>query len=454
MTTKLDVLNLEADSHPARDRQMATLVCNYLRYQGYNVMEGYFFNGYHLMNIYKPTVLFISNAIGSRINHRLMKYAYYKKILGVSLVSEGNFTDGKENVTQFLWGWNKDKFLYETIHMQWTERTRTLSLTYFPELKDKIKASGGVGFDVYKIVTRPKKLDFLQKYHKEKYKKVIGVGCWNFGLFYSEDPRYSYYQDKFSEAILNRFKEDGIAFNKIICSIIEKNSDILFLLKEHPTSLLGRKASAIEGTEQFSNALIIKNEESIFDCISISDFWIAYESTTALESWLLEKQTCLLNPSGVNFPRDNLYKGSPNFSSINELQQAIDVFFTTGRLLRFDTLEPQRRKIINDVIQWDDGLNHVRAGNQIIELLEQNKTQKTKIFTTNQLIYRCWNMLKWWLSPYLKFIPRIRKHYEKYRIGFNNDELQKLQKQRMNEQIDFYKKKGLSKSDLKKIKCL
>ena len=36
--------------------------------------------------------------------------------------------------------------------MQWSERTRKLILSRFPELKKKIKVSGAVGFDYYKIV--------------------------------------------------------------------------------------------------------------------------------------------------------------------------------------------------------------------------------------------------------------------------------------------------------------
>ena len=42
--SKADVLNLEWSSFPSRDREMATLVCNYLRFQGYSVIEGSIFN--------------------------------------------------------------------------------------------------------------------------------------------------------------------------------------------------------------------------------------------------------------------------------------------------------------------------------------------------------------------------------------------------------------------------
>lgn len=452
MTKNIDVLNLEWNSFPSRDRQMATLVCNYLRYMGYCVVEGSIFNGYHLLNKYKPKIYFNVSPLGADINFDLMKYARSKDILSASLIAEGNFKDGKEMVNQFLWGWNKDKILYENIHMQWSERTRNMSLKYYPELKDKIKVSGGVGFDLYKISQNQNKSDFLKKYNKSNYKKVIGVACWSFGYFYEDDPHYSDIKRLFPEAVINRFKDDGKKFNKILKNIILQNKDILFLLKEHPGSKISLE---IDGTETFPNVLILKNEEPIIDCINVSDFWIVYESTTAIEAWLLGKQTCLLNPSGTDFLfRDEVFKGSPNFGSVEELQNAINVFYKDGALPHFSELEKNRSKIIKDVMQWDDGLNHVRTGNEIINLLEKNNIQKIKKDTIEQFIGRCWQMFEWYFSSCLRFIPKVNRYYLAHRKRFNKKEINKFQEKRMKEQIEFYKKNGLTKSDLRKIRCI
>jgi len=454
MKEKIDVLNLEWSSFPSRDRQMATLICNYLRYMGYTVLEESLFNGYHLLNKYKPKIFFTTNTLGADINFLMIKYASKKDITGVSLVSEGNFKDGKENVDQFLWGWNTDRVLYETLHMQWSERTRTMSLKYYPELKDKIKVSGGVGFDVYKISHNQQKTDFLKRYNKQDFKKIIGIGCWNFGFFYEEDPHYPMIQKKFSADIINRFKEDGKQFNRILKEVIAKNNDILFLLKEHPGSLLGKKSSAIENTEQYPNVLILKNEEAVIDCINVSDFWLVYESTTAIEAWLLRKQTGLLNPSGIDFPRDEIYRGSPNYHSYEDLQQAIHAFYHDGFLPHFHELEKNRRKIISDVMQWDDGLNHVRSGNEIIDLIERNPVQHINKDTIQQLVTRYWQMFEWYFFPVLRFIPKINRYYLRHQKRFNKKELNEFQEKRMKEQIEFYKKNGLAKSDFRKIKCL
>ena len=103
MSTKnnrLAVLNLEWTSYPSRDREMVALVGNYLRYQGYSFLEDTVFNGYHLLNKFKPKLFFITNSIGAIININLMKYSRKKNILGASLISEGNFKDNIEYLDQ------------------------------------------------------------------------------------------------------------------------------------------------------------------------------------------------------------------------------------------------------------------------------------------------------------------------------------------------------------------
>ncbi len=100
----------------------------------------------------------------------------------------------------------------------------------------------------------------------------------------------------------------------------------MFLLKEHPLNVYGGLGSAIENADKFDNVLILKDEEAIFDCISVSDFWLTYESTTAVEAWLMDKKTALLNPSGTDFPRANVYTGSPNYQNEEQLINAIKSF--------------------------------------------------------------------------------------------------------------------------------
>lgn len=451
---RIDVLNLEWTSSPSRDRQMATLVCNYLRFQGYKVYEGSVFQGFYLINKFKPKIFFITNSIGAPENFELVKYAKSLGIVVITLVSEGNFKGEEVEINQFLWGWNKDKVLYEDLQLHWSERTRDLTLALFPELKKKIKVSGGVGFDIYKIDQNKKKGDFLNKYGLNNFDKIIGVGCWDFGAFYQEDHRYSYKLKQFSTEQIERFKIDGKEFNLLLNTVVKENPDILFILKQHPGTLLGYKASAIEGLDKYKNTLILKNEESVFDCISVSDFWLVYESTTALESWLLGKQTCLLNPSGTDFPRDNVFRGSVAFNTYDEVQAAIFDFYKNNNLPGFDELHKFREEIIKNTIQWDDGLNHVRAGNEIIKFLNKKSNQIIKSIPLQNKMKGYKQAFLWFVSKFYKVIPRYKGYFFSKVIRFKKNELKKIIKKRYEQQVGFYSKKQLDIYELNKIECL
>ena len=62
---------------------------------------------------------------------------------------------------------NKEQYLYEGINQQWSEKVENLILKICPNLHNKIKVSGGVGFDHYKIVPKIDKKSFLLSFKKE-----------------------------------------------------------------------------------------------------------------------------------------------------------------------------------------------------------------------------------------------------------------------------------------------
>lgn len=440
----VDILNLEWSSYPSRDRNAATLVCNYLRYCGYSVVEGSIFRGFELIDKLCPKVLFITNAIGAPINFQLVKYVSRKGIKVLTLISEGNFLDSEEKLPLFLWGWNNERILYEDIHMQWCNRTVNLTKKVYPELGTKLKVSGGVGFDYYKIVPPLKRDVFLERYNKTGYRKVIGIGCWDFSLVEPKDARYKGFSESVGMNAIERFRLDRNLFNGILIELIKNNEDILFILKEHPGNTNGYYESAIQGAQYFPNTLILK-KESIVDCISVSDIWITYESTTNIEAWLLNKQTCLINPTGIDFPRANVYKGAPNYISYEEIQNAVDIFYKSNRLPGFSELSAQREEVIRDTIQWSDGLNHVRAGNEIIRLLEKKIDKKKRFFQPDFFKLK----LRYFLASRMKIGKRnfVYTHYQ----NFDREKLESKSKEIYNYQVTFYKNKGLSSVQLKNI---
>jgi len=152
--------------------------------------------------------------------------------------------------------------------------------------------------------------------------------------------------------------------------------------------------------------------------INISDLWIGYETTTALESWLLDKQTFLINPTRSDFIRENVHRGSPIVKNANEAQGLIDEYFKGGTLQAFDALLSFREEIIKDVIEYGDGQNHVRAAEEVMKVLHQ--ADKKRTFSVDLYKRAFMQLLKLLLSktimkkrwPNLKYKSDFAKPYQ------------------------------------------
>ena len=90
------------------------------------------------------------------------------------------------------------------------------SLNLYPQLTNRIFVSGSVGFDTYKIISEINNTDFLKKYKKENYKKIIGIGCWDFGILEETDHRYVWSRNQFGDEAIKKLKNDKIDFNLIL----------------------------------------------------------------------------------------------------------------------------------------------------------------------------------------------------------------------------------------------
>lgn len=452
--TDIDVISLEWTTTPMRDRVSATLVCNYLRLQGLRVNESSVWDGLQAIHETKPRLLFITNTVGALENFELIRYAKRRNMLGVSLVSEGNLQGDAAYQSEMIWGWNKEKRLYEDINMQWSEVSRNATLALHPELTGRVKVSGGVGFDNYKIAKAENvKETILHKYQKAGYRKVVGVGCWDFGFFYPEDTRFKVFDSLYEVPQKQRFIKDSFAFDEVLTQLATANEDVLFLMKQHPGVQLGHMASGITKAAQLRNVLVLTNEEPILSCIQASDIWIVYESTTAMEAWLLGKPTCLLNPSGRDFPRDRLNEGSPAFQSADQLQRMLNEYYSGTEIPEFTKRSSARKQLIKNIIQWDDGLNHVRAGNEIIDLLATQPRSGWVGESRAEKLNRWKQHAKWQLGPRIRRSVSFKSSYAN-KNNFSAAALNEYQKTKLKEQEAFYRSKGLSLADLRQIRCL
>ena len=387
---KIDILNLE---HPQseRDRNIITPVYLYLREKyKLNVKSGYLQNGFFYLLKYRPKMLLLSNSCGGDINFLLTKIAHNMGIKVVALVSEGNFEAGDEE--EFFWGWNKEKILYEDAKILWSERTKNLILKTHPQLKDKIYISGATGFDRYKLLQFMNKEEFLAKNNLKKYKKIIGIAGWGFHVFFEGSVWQAYkelYLSKFGKDQIEMHRRDLFLFRDICKKLIEKNKDILFILRFHPATVNIEK-SEFFGLENYENVYISYNpyisqvgikgkQDSISNLINVSDLWTGYNSTSLLEAWLLGKTTFLINPTRVDFVRDNIYKGSPIVLNYEDAQKLITEFFESEKISEFKALKKERKRIIKEVIEYNDGKNHIRAARIIYKILLKDNEKTKKI---------------------------------------------------------------------------
>ena len=444
MKNKIDVLNLEWTSFSSRDREAATLICNYLRYQGLSVYEGSIFDGYYLLKKHRPKILFITNTTGAFINQKVTRFAKKLKIAVITTISEGNLKESK--VQGMVWGNNHERISFEDKFLVWSSRSKKIILDHYKELSNIVKVSGSAGHDKYSILKN------LSSSNIKKKQVSIGIGCWSFDYFMSTNK----VNDSFLQADKNFFMKERDEFNKILFKIIENNQDCKFIFKEHPGNLLGILGSGIESCVDFPNVQVYKDDKTVFSCILESDLWITFDSTTAIEAWLLEKQTCILNPSKLKWPqeRDQMHLTQPVYHSIKDLQEAINVIKSGDIIPEFMDFENKRKEVFKDVIEWNDGLNHVRAGNEIIEFI--SKKSKSSIIdprlATPSKLDIIYQRLKWVFFQYFPFLPKPTKN-RKYRIKWNKKELRVFSLNRMKQQLYFYQKSELSKEKLLKIRA-
>ncbi|MBI3125049.1 MAG: hypothetical protein HYZ10_11660 [Ignavibacteriales bacterium] len=410
----------------------------------------------HQIYCVKPDVILQANTIGSNLYFEISKIAHEESIPLFALISEGNFrTDGSFD----YWGFNKDRKFYQDFVCCWSERTAEFLKTKEPESAGKIVVTGGVGFDRYTIYKFLDRAEFLKKYNKLNYKKIIGYAGWAFGkLNHPRGRDEILFWARGDESKLKWIEEQRCLVRDILRTAIENNPDTLFVLKQHPQENAPERPEPVKNEMSelavYENVLYLCSEESIHDLISVSDLWTCFESTTALESWLMNKQTIFINPDS-DFNRDLLYKGSPLAKSYQELQTMIDGFYSSGKIVSFynSEKETQRKELIKNIIGFGDGFNHIRAADYFSKTVSNSQSAKQMAdkFSIPNSQFRLWHWLVYVLirtaAPFysrkiFSKLYKLKKHlwvFENYKM----DKLHKLYAKYIPSFEAFYSKHGI-----------
>jgi hypothetical protein len=367
---RCDVLNLEWGS-THRDREVASLICRALRRDGLEVIEESFFRFRTLIPRLRPRVLYVGDPRGFPQTRQAAELAVSMGIPVVSIAAEGNLNPRSVRSDEsYVWGYNHDRTLCEDISFQWSVRARDLFLSVAPELRSKLVVSGAVGFDRYRI------FDYAEEGRKLREQlgvsgPVVGYAGWTFDRLFATDPLAVQFRAVTPDDHIEQFKRDREGIRDILGELITANRDVTFLLKSHPVSW-APEWREVGGLESEPNVVMVHTEIPISTCIGASDLWTAFESTTVLEAWLLDKPTAHINPTGVDLRRDELWRGSQVVTTAAEAQEAVATAREGDMTPEFVAAHDERRRIVPGVMQWDDGKNHLRAAWYIRRLVDRH----------------------------------------------------------------------------------
>ena len=386
----------------------------------------------HQIYSIKPDIILQANTIGSNLYFQISKIAHEQNIPVFALISEGNFrTDGSFD----FWGFNQDKKFYQDFVCCWSERTADFLKKEVHEAKDKIVVAGGVGFDRYSIFKFLQKEEFLRKYSCTQFKKVIGYAGWAFGkLDHKRGRDELLFWAKGDENKLAWIEDQRKKVKDILEQAIINNPATLFILKQHPQENAPERSEPVKNEmselAHYNNVVYLCEEESIHDLISVSDIWTCFESTTAIESWLMNMQTVFINPE-IEFNRDMLYKGSAIVQDYNSFQKLIDEFYSTGKIADFYNPEKDftRKELIKDIIGFGDGMNHIRASYYFQQTVNRSLKKEHK----SQYKFHFWHWLVYTLiriaAPfYNRAVYSKLWKFKKHLWVFENYKMEKLYK--------------------------
>ena len=372
---------------------------------------------------YRPKMLIDANAIGC-VNHLwACRLASMLGIKVVTFVSEGDYRYIDGSIDTMLFGWNYRQELYEDLHLEWSQR----NIDYFKTNKgydeEIVKLSGATGFDKYSLLHFMNKDDFLSKYGKSTYKKVVILAGYTFDFMFNEN--HSTGLIYFGEE-LDGIRESLYALRTDYEILVKNNPDILFIAKKHPLTM-NPYYDEFSELQKYENVIVIQTEENIYDVINVSDLLVAFESTTALEAWLLGKQTLLYNPVIQEFNRSTISKGSPIITKCVELERTIHEFYDNGNISKFQELKDERDKIINNVIGYSDGKNHCRAAILIEDLFLNRPKRKIKtdvIFLCKMLLLGLRNYVRSLIVSIkcLRCIKRVNQFYQRTQNEYSDKE--------------------------------
>lgn len=306
------------------------------------------FDAQYLVDKIKPHVLLLTNIGGASFNIQAADYAYDRGIKVITLTAEGLFRE--KEIEAFIWGNDKYKKKKNWHKMfLWSESSLKMAQGYLPQYAESFEISGSTSIDNYKIYEAVSKEAFLKKYRKS-FDKIITYA----GFGFSAALKVTSGRDE------GLYRKDLDRMRTILRQLVIKNKDVLFILKKHPDE--DRFDMDVDFSWDYKNTLILSDQETLVDLISISDLLLVYRSSTSFEAYALGKPVINIFPSKKHptYCQED-QQGNSHVYTGQGLQKLIEKYYQTGRISSFEKKKRVRQRLIKEKIYSDDGLNSWRT---------------------------------------------------------------------------------------------
>jgi surface carbohydrate biosynthesis protein len=376
-----------------------------------------------------PELVLVPNTRGHALYYEIGLYCQKNNIALFCHDSEGNFNT---DIPYDFWAFNLNKAPLTTPILTWNQRVKTFLMSRYGLSDQQIIVTGAPGFDKYQFLKKKDKDAFLAKYQHQDKRKIIGYAGWAFGKLENKEVNDLLSNiNKSGQAGMVWLSEQRDAVENALKAAIETYPDYLFVLKKHPRenfeSDLRDSRNEMNRLIAYPNVLYIKDAEEIQDLIEVSDLWLAFESTSIMEAWLLNKPTLLINPD-IHFTRAELYKGSAIVENTEEFL-AVLAQFDAEELAYFNQahLLKERNAILTNAIGHADGLNHLRAIRTVMSQLNQIQVRNSKLPIQRKFLWRAF-LLHFGKHFFLEKLFRQLPKFKKTVWIFKNHELKEVKR--------------------------
>ncbi len=438
-------------SNEGRDFYLLIGFIYYLeRFQNYEVSLEFVWDAQKIRTG-NPDLVLLPNSRGHHLYYEIAKYCYDNEIPLFIHDSEGNFNT---EIIYDFWSYNLDKKTFCPKMFTWNQRVKNYLVSKYQLPKEEVCVTGAPGIDKYRYSSLEEHSELLAKYGKSHYKTVVGYAGWAFGKLQNKEindllHHLNYKGDREAEGI-QWIENQRILVESYLRSAIEKYPDTLFILKKHPRENFESdnrdSLNEMNRLTKYENVLYLKDEENIQDLIQISDLWMAFESTSIMEAWLLNIPTLMINPD-PDFTRSPIYKGSFLVKTDEELLAAIEQVLMLKNIAAVNPehVVAERKRIIEDAFGFDDGLNHLRCAFYFNPyLISEPKIKKNPKLKLKFLrYYLLLHIGKLFYIPWLfKRLPKFKKTvwiFENYKLS----KVKALKKSVFKDLDEFYERNNL-----------